>query len=234
MTEIPKVLTVDSNSHDGSISRPAAVVAADAKAMLEERKQRLDLKKASENWWNTIKRNPSLLNEWLINQYRGEKGAYDRMTEILNSDIPMTPKQKTVLGIISQEELLHSQWIQELLQSRMSSEESVKLSAVPVEERYWSQTLPTFIDKTIEQLFAIGAHAEEMRLHRIRAIVNDSSDIHPDIKQVFERILTDELLHAKAFKGMTTEKDYQEAIDKHVEGLNALNPIPYGGGIHVT
>ena len=191
-----------------------------------EHSRGIDLKQASKVWWDKIKNNPVLLNEWLIDQYRGEKGAYERMTEILNSDLQMTRKQKNVLSVIAKEELTHSKWIKELLDSRVTKEELDTLTNVFIEERYWNQTLPTFYDKTIEQLFAIGAHAEEMRLHRIKTIVHDRPVIHQDIKKVFEKILQDELIHAKIFKAMTTDKDYKEATANHINGLNALNLVP--------
>lgn len=41
---VPKVLTIDPSGHDGSTGRPAGVVAADARAMLAERKRRLAAK----------------------------------------------------------------------------------------------------------------------------------------------------------------------------------------------
>lgn len=57
---------------------------------------------------------------------------------------------------------------------------------------------------------AVAAHAEEMRLERIKIVVSQCKD--KDIRDTFTKILKDELFHAKAFREFTTDEAYLNTL----------------------
>jgi rubrerythrin len=130
----------------------------------------------------------------------------------------MTEKQFKTISIIANQERNHAAWVAELLHARNIIPK--KLEKV---ERYWDKTLTT-VDSFIRGA-AVAAHAEEMRLERIRAICNDTN-APADIKMVFRKILPQEEFHARAFKKMTTSEEYDRTQHAHELGRVALGLEP--------
>jgi rubrerythrin len=165
-----------------------------------------------ETWVSSIKESTEKLNHWLTRQYVGEMLAASRIRELV---VISPQKQKPILQRIADDEAKHASWVKELLVTR----------GMPIPEatyegtRYWEPILKNGMTAT--QLMAAGAHAEEMRLHRIRALAEDS-EIDQDIRDVFQKILPDEEFHAKAFAGMAGAEEVAQAEGNHQEGLLAL------------
>jgi rubrerythrin len=120
----------------------------------------------------------------------------------------------TVLMIADQEDQ-HAFWIGELLESRNIKPELIQNK----KERYWEKTLPG-IDSW-ETGCAVAAHAEKMRLERITAICDDNESPE-DVKEVFKKILKDELFHEKAFREFSSEQAMLDTMENHINGKNAL------------
>lgn len=91
------------------------------------------------------------------------------------------------------------------------------------ESRYWNKTIPS-ID-SFESGAAVAAHAEEMRLERIKIIASDDS-VDNDIRETFKRILIDEVFHARAFRSMAGDKSFTEATENHKQGMIEIGLIP--------
>ncbi len=171
--------------------------------------------KTSLEWWNEVKASPALLENWLKDQYHGEVTAAARIQELADRHA-QNPAAITLVAIASQE-ADHAEWVRELLLNR-----GIKAEVLDKEERYWSKTLPAdYINLPIQKLAAIGAHAEAMRLERIRTIVADET-APGDIRQVFKDILKQEEFHERAFRKMAGEEEMACALDAHVQGLAAL------------
>jgi rubrerythrin len=130
----------------------------------------------------------------------------------------MTEKQFKTISIIADQERTHAAWVAQLLVNRNMT--PVKLEKV---ERYWDKTL-TSVDTFLKGA-AVAAHAEEMRLKRIRAICNDNNAAE-DIREVFKKILPQEEFHARAFKKMTTQEEYDRTQHAHDLGRLALGLVP--------
>lgn len=122
-----------------------------------------------------------------------------------------------MLSVISGQEKQHAQWVKELLENRGISVDDKSIAEA--EERYWKHTLPG-ID-SFETGAAVAAHAENMRLERIRAICSDPES-PADIRDVFQNILKDEVFHAKAFESMASEEALEQTKGNHELGLVAL------------
>lgn len=166
----------------------------------------------SQEWWNSVKNDTSKFNQWMQKQYYGELKASERVAELI-SKFNLQGKDANIVSIISGQESQHAKWVLGLLTSR-----GVK----PLEshsERYWSETGLEF--ESSNEAFAVAAHAEGMRLERIRAIVNDL-ETPSDVREVFGKILKDEEFHERAFKGLTTETQYELSKNNHDKGLKAL------------
>lgn len=71
---------------------------------------------------------------------------------------------------------------------------------------------------------AVAAHAEEMRLERIKVIMEDNES-PADVKKVFTQIYKDELFHAKGFKLIAGDEYYNKASENHAKGIEALGLI---------
>jgi len=172
--------------------------------------------RTSQEWWNETRDNPERFTLWLRKQYHGEITAAERMLTFRDSFIPPDSKWYQVVSTIAEQERTHAAWVAELLVARGINPE--KMPDKP--ERYWNTVLEGV--NTYEGLAAAAAHAEQMRLERIRVIADDP--IAPaDVKAVFLRILPQEEFHAKAFSRMAGSVAMKEAIEKHEAGMAKIN-----------
>lgn len=171
--------------------------------------------KTSAQWWEEVKANPALLENWLKDQYHGEATAAARLKEIA-AKVEHYDVARTLKVIASQEED-HANWVKALLYARGITPEILNK-----EERYWGKTLPTdYANVPIQSLAAIAAHAEAMRLERIKVIASDET-APSDIRRVFEAILPQEQFHERAFRNIAGDIEMSKALDAHKEGLAAL------------
>jgi len=170
----------------------------------------------TQEWLNKVTNSKDELNHWLTRQYIGEVTAAHRI-EGLQEHEEVDGKQRYLLGKIAMDESQHASWIKQLLINRGLELPEVTLQ--DAEKRYWK---PVFDNAWgADDCFAAGAHAEEMRLHRIKAIVA-SEEIDEDIRKVFRAILPDEEWHAKAFKHLASEEALVKMKPHHEAGLKLL------------
>lgn len=174
--------------------------------------------KTSQQWWNEVKNDPARLNDWLVKQYRGEVTAAERIRGVVTKYPDLNSKTKRTLNEIANQEENHAEWVLGLLNTR-----GITPSIEGAEDRYWKTVMPDAID--FETTAAIGAHAERMRLERIRAIAFDA-DAPADIRVVFNMILKQEVWHAAAFERIAGPKamavmEYTEEQGRAVLGLVA-------------
>lgn len=175
--------------------------------------------KTTEQWWNEVKADEALLIDWLKKQYHGEATAAGRIRELvkLMDEDKHNAQQAFTLGVIAKQEEIHAEWVGNLLRAR-----GVKPELLEKDERYWSETLE-HVD-TFESGCAVAAHAEAMRLERIKTIASDLSG-PDDIRETFRKILPDEEFHARAFRSLTTAEDLVKTNEAHVRGLEAIGLI---------
>lgn len=166
-------------------------------------------------WINKVLMEDGYLEHWLQRQFVGEINAARRVHEFALSS---PEKYAPVLFKIAQDELKHAQWVLDLLESRNIPIPTAKDKAT-AEVRYWEPILKHAQD--FDTTAAAGYHAEGMRLNRIRALVADER-IDQDIREVFAKILPDEIFHEKAFGAMASEAAKVMMADKHEEGLARL------------
>lgn len=169
--------------------------------------------KTSAQWWEEIKSSPTKFNDWLIKQYRGEVTAADRIERFAAEYAP-DDKAKKILKVIAGQEKQHASWVLGLLVAR-----GITPDIEHAEERYWSATLPGI--ESFETGAAVGAHAEKMRLDRIRTIVEDE-DADIDVRSIFSRILKDEVFHEKAFRRLAGSEAMKATAGNHRKGLKLL------------
>lgn len=169
--------------------------------------------KTSKEWWEEVKNNPTRLLSWLRDQFYGETMAAKRLIEF-SQQYSMTKQEASVLKTIAKQESDHASWVGTLLTNRGES-----LELTTKEERYWNKVIPSI--SSFPSLCGAAAHAEEMRLERIKVIVNDL-DAPKDIRDVFSKILPQEVFHAHAFKMMAGEASYLDTTNNHEAGLEAL------------
>lgn len=169
--------------------------------------------RSSEQWWQELKLSPERQIDWLKKQYHGELLAAERVAKFRDDSFG-TEWFKTLDAIASQE-AKHAQWVGELLQAR-----GIEPQRLQKEERYWNITLAGV--NAFEELAAAAAHAEAMRLERIKVIQADP-ETEPDIKAVFTQILREEEFHVSAFTRMAGDSALQAALAKHEAGMAAIN-----------
>jgi len=119
----------------------------------------------------------------------------------------------------SRQEEDHAAWVGDLLRAR--GEEPCVLK--DKEERYWQETLPGIT--SWESGCAVAAHAEAMRLDRIRVIVADP-ETPVDVRAVFARILPQEEFHERAFRAFAGDAALAATLHGHEEGARALGLVP--------
>ena len=170
----------------------------------------------SKEWWNQVKNDPVRLLDWLKKQYHGEVTAAERIRAFMDSyGHQATNHELEILTEIVKQEEKHAEWIGELLTSRGEAAELIENK----ESRYWDKTLPGITRWSTG--CAVGAHAESMRLERIRVICKDS-ETPADIRKVFVKILPQEEFHARSFRMFSTAAALDKTIENHISGKNAL------------
>lgn len=173
--------------------------------------------KTSLEWWNDVKNSPDKLVNWLKNQYHGEAVASERIRKYI---LPkFEGKYHFMVERIADDEDRHASWVGELLSKRGVTPEVLKK-----EERYWKTVMTEDFSEDGNYAAAVAAHAEEMRLERIKVIMDDAT-ADEDIVQTFKNIYKDELFHAKGFKLIAGDEYYNKASNTHAKGLEALGLI---------
>lgn len=168
-------------------------------------------------WWARIKADREALMGWLRKQYYGEARAAMRLEAFVEryGHQAKMPRQRELVARIIEQERAHAAWVGALLRARGESPSPL----TPRHERYWAQTLDQI--KDWETGCAVAAHAEGMRLARIRAIVADEG-APQDIREVFARILPEEEFHERAFSALTSAEARAQTREHHVLGAQAL------------
>ena len=176
--------------------------------------------RTSAEWWQAVKTDPVLLLDWLRKQYHGEATAAVRMREFLAKfgEQARDPRWVATVEEIARQEEVHAGWVGELLRAR--GEEP---AVIPDKtERYWQATLPGI--ESWESGCAVAAHAEAMRLDRIRVIAVDP-DAPADVRDVFARILPQEEFHERAFRAFASDEALTAALGAHAAGAEALGLV---------
>lgn len=169
-------------------------------------------------WWLGIKDNPELIINWLKNQYHGEATAASRIRNIITIHFEEDSLPHTLCERIANDEEKHATWIGSLLEAR-----GIEPILLDKKERYWDAVLEEAPENG-EFNAAIAAHAEEMRLERIKIIMNDET-APKDIVDTFKQIYKDEVFHAKAFKHISGQEYYDQSSINHAKGLEAIGLI---------
>jgi rubrerythrin len=173
--------------------------------------------KTSQQWWDEVKANPEKTAAWLIKQWRGEVTAAFRIEKLARQYTEVDSREAKILNTIAAQEKQHAEWVKDLLVSRNIEVDETDI--VEAEDRYWAQTLPGIKDFATGS--AVAAHAEKMRLERIRAISEDV-DSPEDIKATFSRILKDEVWHEEAFRKLSTPEAMEATEGDYKLGREAL------------
>ncbi len=160
----------------------------------------------SQQWWAGIKADAARFNDWLVKQYRGEVTAARRIEQFRDA-YARDAQPKRVLTLIAAQEEKHAAWVLGLLEAR-----GIQPDVAGAEERYWKETLPEVAD--FETGAAVGAHAEEMRLARIRVICDDEA-APADVRSVFQKIVKEEEFHARAFRRLAGNPAYFRTQGAH-------------------
>lgn len=175
--------------------------------------------RTSKEWWQEVKADSALLKEWLFKQYHGERTAATRLREFLEAYAkPMSEEVRLIEMIIEQEET-HADWVGGLLRARGMEPQLTE----DKQERYWESTIPGI--ESFETGCAVAAHAEAMRLDRIREIANDPQ-APTDIREVFARILPQEIFHERTFAKLAGKNAMLATLEGHERGAEALGLVP--------
>jgi rubrerythrin len=172
--------------------------------------------KTSKQWWQETKTDSAKLNAWLLKQYTGEVTAAQRILDLRDKFKAIGSDHK-ILTFIANQEQKHAMWILELLQNR-----GIEPEIGDPNKRYWKETLQGIED--LETGAAVGAHAEAMRLDRIREIAYDVTAPH-DIVTKFSKILIDEIGHEKMFRKLSSPEALEATRANHESGAAALGLV---------
>jgi 8-oxo-dGTP pyrophosphatase MutT (NUDIX family)/rubrerythrin len=169
--------------------------------------------RTSSEWWQELKTSPARRIDWLRKQYHGELLASRRVAKFRDDSVGT--EWFEALDVIAQQEAKHAAWVGTLLKAR-----GIEPRQIEKDERYWNITMAG-VD-TFKGLAATAAHAERMRLERIKVICCDPAT-EPDIRAVFSRILPEETFHVRAFTRMAGDTAMRDALSRHEKGMAAIN-----------
>ena len=171
--------------------------------------------RTSLEWWHSIRHCHEEVCAWLQKQAYGEEQAAKRIASLAqDTDLPF--ETRVVLDRISEDEAKHAAWIKHCLKRRGL------LALDEHENRYWKEALKDVGTK--DEIFAAAAHAEAMRLERIRVIAYDKTAPW-DIYETFNGILKDEERHAAEFRKLASTEALEKMLPRHQEGLKALGLV---------
>lgn len=170
----------------------------------------------SAEWWERVRDDRALLIDWLQKQHHGERTAAERIRRYAVQYAKGT-KAIALLEKIAFEEELHAVWVGACLRMR-----GVQPIEQKRQERYWNITLPGIKDLATGS--AVAAHAEAMRLERIRVIAADYEGPR-DVRETFAMILPMEVKHEKWFRSLSTPEALAETAPAHNQGSQALGLI---------
>ncbi len=174
-------------------------------------------KRTSATWWAHVKNNPDAFIKWLRDQYHGEVTAATRIRELILV-YPAKPKWAATVEMIAAQEEMHAAWVGDLLRAR-----GIEPAVLTKTERYWDKTTSQITDW--DTGCAVAAHAEAMRLDRIRVICADP-EAPADVREVFEKILKQEIFHEHAFRTFAGDEAMQRTLAGHLAGMNELGLVP--------
>ncbi len=174
--------------------------------------------RTSKEWWERMKADPVAQLRWLRDQYHGEAAAAIRMQKFVDKfGCDAKFNERKTVEEIARQEAEHAEWIGQLLTDR-----GVEPHLLMKTERYWEATLKGIT--SWDTGCAVAAHAEKMRLDRIRVIANDPES-PADIRDVFAKILPQEEFHERAFRAFTSEAALFTTLGNHMEGAEALGLV---------
>ncbi len=174
----------------------------------------------SEQWWDVTRHDDGQLVDWLQKQYHGEVTAADRIRAFAEAYAEPGSHAARLLDIIAGQETDHANWVGDLLVIR-----GIEPVVLDKEERYWEETLPKIGDFATGA--AVAAHAEHMRLERIRVIA-DHPETDTDIQRVFDRILPQEVFHERAFASLAGDEAMAATLAAHNQGRQTIGLFPEG------
>jgi len=175
--------------------------------------------KTTKEWWDKVSKSEDEMVNWLRDQYHGEITAAKRITDS-KTNYNISKLEEKLIDSIAKDEYRHAKLVKQLLINR-----NIKPEILTKEERYWNKVLPNVLEEnTFTYFCAVGHLAETMRLDRIQLLASDKR--FKDIAEVFMSIYPDELLHARAFKEMSTDEDIEKAKKFHNIGMNAIGLLP--------
>lgn len=188
------------------------------------------MRQRSRAWWAHTRDSPERFSIWLKKQLYGERTAATRIlllrdTWLAHAAEPGRARSAEgrayrVLSVIAAQEQQHAEWVAGLLTSR-----SLSLSADDHACRYWQRTLIEAPPASFSEACAVGALAEQMRLLRIQAIVDDPA-APADVADCFFRILVQERFHARAFASLAGDDALRCRGDAHRRGARWLGLLP--------
>ena len=173
--------------------------------------------KTSKQWWDEIKADDIKIAAWLRKQWRGEVTASMRIKKLAEQYASSDSREFKMLTKIAEQEETHASWVKTLLANRNIPVDETDI--IQAEERYWAKTLLGITDLSTGA--AVAAHAEGMRLERIRAISEDET-APEDIRDAFTNILKDEIWHEKAFTSLSTPAALEATMGDYRLGREAL------------
>ena len=173
--------------------------------------------RTTQTWWNSLKKDPEALKEWLIRQYVGEMAAVNLLSEVLiKYGGEMVDNEWNDVYKVMLQEAKHARWVKQLLENR-----SINIpEGLDATRRYWSEVIPAV--ENLDDAAHAAHNAESMRLHRIRAIAEETEAEYSDLQDVFSRILPDEEWHEEVFGALCRSENNPKMDGAHSEGLRAL------------
>lgn len=177
--------------------------------------------KTSQDWWDEVRDDSGRFLDWLHKQYQGEATAAIRLRQFLDcfGAEAEDPRWVETITEIARQEELHAEWVGALLRAR--GEEPRIVENQP--SRYWESTTDGIADWNTGCV--VAAHAEKMRLERIRVIASDP--LAPtDVREVFIKILPQEEFHERAFRAFSTGEALLRTVGNHARGAMALGLVP--------
>lgn len=172
---------------------------------------------SSAQWWKAIKNDKAAFIDWLQKQYHGEITSVDRLKSFLRDfGNQAIDYERKMIELIIKQEAQHAEWVAQCLKTR-----GVDPRKLDKPERYWDKTLPSVT--SFRRGCAVAAHAEAMRLERLKVIAGDITAPF-DIKTTFERILGQEQFHAEQFKRMGSS-EMDSTAKSHAAGLEVLGLV---------
>lgn len=165
-------------------------------------------------WWRRCLADPAKLDVWLQKLQRTELGGFTDHIEFINKHPELTPRERTILKNVADDELKHSGLLIDLMRERR-----IPVTVAGGDSGYWGAMLADA--NTFSAYCAANHYGEALAAFRFE-VIQAMPETPADIRYFLDRALPDEQFHRETLRRLASEDDLIRYGQLHAEAAARL------------